>query len=162
MHVCAESGYTVSWKLLQKVLHEVLQYFSCSVLSTILQYISHKVLLLLIQYILLGRIAVLRIDAAFLYRPSSVVCLSVSLSRSWAQQIRLNRSRCRLGCRLGWAEPSKEACVRLVHNGAAWRMWLNCPCAAAMRLYVKLLFTTCYLLVLRTTQTTLFPFKIQN
>jgi len=26
-----------------------------------------------------------------------------------------------------------------VHIGATWRIWLNCPCAAAMRPYVKLL-----------------------
>jgi len=29
-------------------------------------------------------------------------CLFVRLSRSWALQKRLNRSRCRLACGLGW------------------------------------------------------------
>ena len=39
------------------------------------------------------------VDAAYCYRPSSVVCLS-----HWALQKRLNRSRCRLGWGLGWAQ----------------------------------------------------------
>jgi len=33
----------------------------------------------------------------------------------------------------------KEACVTWEHIGATWRMWLNRPCAATMRPYVKLL-----------------------
>ena len=45
--------------------------------------------------------------AAYCYRPSSVVCRSVCLSlchaSAWALQKRLNWSRCRLGCELGWA-----------------------------------------------------------
>jgi len=48
------------------------------------------------------------VDAAYCYRPSSVVCLSVCrsvcLSQSWTLQKRLNRSRCRLGCGLEWAQ----------------------------------------------------------
>ena len=36
------------------------------------------------------------------YRSSSMVGLSVCLSRSWALQKPLNRSRCRLRCWLGW------------------------------------------------------------
>ena len=36
--------------------------------------------------------------------PSSVVCWSVSLSHKWTLQKRLNRSRCRLGWGLGWAQ----------------------------------------------------------
>jgi len=46
--------------------------------------------------------AVIRIDSAYCYRRSSVLCLSVGLPRSWALQKRLNRSRCRLGRWLGW------------------------------------------------------------
>ena len=44
-------------------------------------------------------------DAAYCYRPSSVVCLSVCLSQSRALQNLLNQSRYRyhLGCELGWA-----------------------------------------------------------
>jgi len=44
----------------------------------------------------LGCIAVI-CRCGLCYRPSSVVCLSVGLSRYWALQKRLNRSRCRLG-----------------------------------------------------------------
>jgi len=40
------------------------------------------------------------IDAAYCYRPSSVVCLSFCLSWSWALQKWLNRSRWCLGCGL--------------------------------------------------------------
>jgi len=53
-----------------------------------------------------------------LYRPSSVVCLSVGLSRSCALQKPLKRSRCRLGMDSGGP---REACVtwgaqRLLHR----------------------------------------------
>ena len=44
------------------------------------------------------------VDAAYCYRWSSVVCLSVCLSWSWALHKPLNRSRCCLGCGLGWAQ----------------------------------------------------------
>jgi len=37
------------------------------------------------------------------------------------------------GCRLGF---TRRECT--VHMGATWRIRLNCSCAAAMRLYVKL------------------------
>jgi len=40
----------------------------------------------------------------FCYRLSSVVCLSVCLSQSWALKKRLNRSRCCFGWGLGWAQ----------------------------------------------------------
>ena len=52
--------------------------------------------------LLLGRIAGLRtLDAAYCYRPSSVVCLS----QSWPLQKPLNqRSRCRFGCGIGLAQ----------------------------------------------------------
>jgi len=70
------------------------------------------------------------VDAAYCYRWSSVVCQSVCVSRSslcdiavfvlkrdvkfkpnfvsrlWALQKRLNRSRCRLGCGLRWVRGS--------------------------------------------------------
>jgi len=53
------------------------------------------------------RSTVLR-TCAYCCRRSSVVCrsvcLSVSLSRSWVLQKRLNRSRCRLGCGLAWVQ----------------------------------------------------------
>jgi len=49
------------------------------------------------------------VGAAYCYRRSSVVYLSVCMSLLWALQKRLNRSRCRLGCGLGGP---KEACVR--------------------------------------------------
>jgi len=39
-------------------------------------------------------------DAACCYRPSSVVCRSVSLSHYWALQKQQKRSRCGLGWRL--------------------------------------------------------------
>jgi len=48
------------------------------------------------------------VDAAYCYRPSSVVCLpvglSVCLSQLWAMQKRLNRSRCRVSYALRWAQ----------------------------------------------------------
>jgi len=51
------------------------------------------------------------LDAAYCYRPSSVVCLSearssVGLSQLWALQKRVNWSRCHLGCglwRIQWS-----------------------------------------------------------
>ena len=42
--------------------------------------------------------------AAYCYRQSIASGLSVWQSHRWALQKRLNRSRCRLGCGLGWAE----------------------------------------------------------
>jgi len=65
----------------------------------------------------------------------------------WAVQKRLNRSICRLGCRLRWAEGSTSSivfakwrqCAHMGgHIGATWRIWLNRLSAAAMRSYVKL------------------------
>ena len=44
------------------------------------------------------------VDTAYCYRRISVICLSVCLSQSRALQKRLNRSRCRLGCGVGWAQ----------------------------------------------------------
>jgi len=46
----------------------------------------------------------------------------------------LNRWRCRLGCGSGMP---KEPCIAWGHSGIAWQIQLNCPCAAAMRPYVK-------------------------
>jgi len=44
------------------------------------------------------------VDAAYCYRPSSLVYLSVCLSQWWAMQKRLNWWRCRLGLGLEWAK----------------------------------------------------------
>jgi len=44
------------------------------------------------------------VAAAYCYRRS--IGLSVCLSRSWALQKRVNRSRCCLACGLGWAQES--------------------------------------------------------
>jgi len=58
----------------------------------------------LLSLVLLGRIAVLRTHyagAAYCYRPSSVVCRSVTVV---SPAKRLNRSRCRLGFGLRWAQ----------------------------------------------------------
>ena len=52
----------------------------------------------------------------------------------WPVQKRLNRSRCRLGCGLMWAQESM--CYM---GGGTLTPPLNCPCAAAMQPYVKLL-----------------------
>jgi len=69
-------------------------------------------------------------------------------SLSWVVQIRLNRSICRLCCGLKWTEGSTSSIVfarwhqcshMWGHIGATWRIRLNCPSAAAMRPYVKLL-----------------------
>jgi len=66
----------------------------------------------------------------------------------WAVQKRLNRSICRLGYELGWADGSSSSVVfarwrqcALMgwHIGATWRIRWNRPCAAEMRPYVKLL-----------------------
>jgi len=86
------------------------------------------------------------VDAAYSYRPSSVVCGSVGLSvvclilgvgfRGQAIRWRHSRFRGSKGCCHGnhlWLS------IYGVHNGATWRIRLNRPCAAAMRPYVKLL-----------------------
>jgi len=54
-----------------------------------------------------------------------------------AVQKRLKRSRCRFDY-MDSGGP-KEACVTWGHIGATWRIRLNCPCATAIRPYVKLL-----------------------
>jgi len=80
------------------------------------------------------------VDAAYCYRWSSIVCLSVwcvSLSRSWALQKWLNRSRCCLGCGVGMS-PRKHT-LDGMHIGNNWRIQLNHPRAAEMRSFVKLL-----------------------
>jgi len=51
---------------------------------------------------------------------------------TWAVQKWLNRSRCRLGCGLGWADGS------MCYMGAHWRC-LNGSCLAAMRRSVTLI-----------------------
>jgi len=49
---------------------------------------------------------VLYVDAAYCYRRSTVLCLSVCLSPSlsWAVRKWLNRSKCRSGCGLGFTQ----------------------------------------------------------
>jgi len=63
-------------------------------------------------------------------------------------QKRLNRSICRFGFGLRWADGNISSVVPATwrqcalmewHIGATWRIQLNRPSAAAMRLYVKLL-----------------------
>jgi len=48
------------------------------------------------------------VDAAYCYRPSSMVCRSVGLPWSWALQKQLNQSRCRSGFGLRWAQRTME------------------------------------------------------
>ena len=66
----------------------------------------------------------------------------------WVVQKRLNRSICRLGCGVGWAEKSTSSiifarwrqCAHMEgHIGATWRIRFNRPSVAAMRSYGKLL-----------------------
>ena len=69
----------------------------------------------------------------------------------------LNRSICHLRCGLGWTEGSTSSiifarwcqCTHMAgHIGAAWRIRLSRPSAAAMRSYVKLLWplvSCCYI-----------------
>jgi len=70
----------------------------------------------------------------------------------WAMQ----KSICRLGCGLWWAEESTSSIVfarwiqcALIrgHIGTIWRIWLNCPSAVAMQPYVKLLWPLVYILL---------------
>jgi len=77
-----------------------------------------------------GRIAVLYVDEAFCYRRSCVVCHD------------------RKPCKNGWTDRNAVWNVDSggpnyvldgIHIRATWRIWLNRPCAAAMRPYVKLL-----------------------
>jgi len=79
-------------------------------------------------------------NAAYCYRPSSVVCRSVGVLQSWACKKRLEWSRCRLGYGLTWAPP-REARIRWgVNIGATWRIRLNRSCAAAL---CQITLTTC-------------------
>jgi len=48
------------------------------------------------DHIITPRRSTTYVDAAYCYRPSSVVGLSVCLSQKWALQQQLNRLRCRL------------------------------------------------------------------
>ena len=55
----------------------------------------------------------------------------------WAVQKRLYRLGCILWCWVGWVKGTMYYVA--VHIGATWRIWLNHPCVAVMRPYVKLL-----------------------
>jgi len=62
----------------------------------------------------------------------------------WAVHKRLNRSACRFGCGLGWAEGITSSVIfvrwrQCALVGATWRIRLNRLATAAMRPYVKLL-----------------------
>ena len=89
--------------------------------------------------LLLGRISVLR--AAYCYRRSSLVCSSVSLSRSWALQNGWTDRDAVWNVDSGW---SKEACIRW---GAHWRHLANtiepsmCRGDAA---FCQIILSTCY------------------
>ena len=60
------------------------------------------------------------------------VCVCVCRSQPWAVLKRLNRSRCRLGCGLGWA---KESRVRWGPNlpQGNWQFWGEPACDAGIR-----------------------------
>jgi len=66
----------------------------------------------------------------------SIVTLCLDLCKN-----RLNQSRCCLGYGLGWAQGSM--CYMGVHIVATWRIWLNRPCAAAIRPSCRITLTTC-------------------
>ena len=53
-------------------------------------------------------------------------------SLPWAVQRLPNRLRWHLGV-------AKEACIGGMHTGATWRILMNCPCSAAMRPVINLL-----------------------
>ena len=82
------------------------------------------------------------LDAAYCYRrimvvcPSVCLCRSACLSRSWAPQKTLNRSRCRLGCGLGWVQLacSRWGCTLAPPGEYDWTVHVRRRCA----LFVKL------------------------
>ena len=55
---------------------------------------------------------------------------------------KLNGSKCRLRCGLGWVQGSM--CDMAVHIGATCRIYLNRPCAAAMQPFCQITLTTHY------------------
>jgi len=94
----------------------------------------------------IGHIAVYTtyIDATYCYRQGSLVCLSVGRSFISPEKN-------------GWTDREFQDAVRVVDYGgpkaalldgvltwATWRIRLNCPCAAAMRPFVKLLWFVIY------------------
>jgi len=75
-------------------------------------------------------------DAAHCYIRRDVrssMCTSVSVSvwraHSWILQKRMNRSKCRLGEELTWAQGTIFQMG--IHIGAVWQIWLNDPWAGA-------------------------------
>jgi len=94
--------------------------------------------------------------AAYCYRPSSVVCRSVCLSLCHSREPckkRLNRSRCRSGCRLELG-PRKHV-LHGVHIDVTWRIRLNRPYAAAMRPLCPITSVACYHLTVANTGSSL-------
>jgi len=93
-------------------------------------------------------------DAVYCYRRSNAVCRSVCLSRSWALQKPLYRSRsCFMAAlcnRAGhyifvglWTWVGlRNRVLDGVHIGATWRIRLNRPCAAAMRPFCQIIILT--------------------
>jgi len=82
------------------------------------------------------------VDAAYCYRRSSVVCLSICHSRERFK----NGWNDRYAVWVVDVGAPKEPCVRWgVHIGATWRIRLNRPCAAAKTL-CQITLTTCSLL----------------
>jgi len=77
-------------------------------------------------------------DAAYCYRRTNVVCLSVYLS--WSRLTSPAKTAEPIEMPFGmwtWVDGSKHV-LDGVHIGASWRIRLNRPCAAAIRPFVKI------------------------
>ena len=80
----------------------------------------------------------LRTNAAYCCRWSGVICLSVSLSRSWALQKRLNRSRLRLGCGLACVQGIRWGCTLAPSGEYAWTVHVLRRCGLFLKLLWQL------------------------
>jgi len=71
-------------------------------------------------------------DAACCYRPSTMVCLSVSVvsPSKMAEPIELLFGL--------WTLVAKGSIIRWMHTGATWRIALKRPCAVAMRPFCQI------------------------
>ena len=90
------------------------------------------------SYIIRPHCCTTYVDAAYCYRPSSMVCQPVCRSFtvvSPAKMAKLIEMPFGLSTRVGL----RDHVLGGVHTGATWRIPLNCPYAAAMRPVVKLL-----------------------